>query len=245
MFSALRRRLHLTPSTMISTLALVFAMSGGAYAASKYVITSTKQISPKVLKSLTGKAGASGAAGKPGANGANGATGPQGPAGAAGATGGTGKEGPAGKEGATGKEGAPGKEGSPWTAGGKLPSKKTETGTWSFVVGVVNSQTNTAVALVPISFTIPLAHAPELKIEAANYEGGNPECPSSHLELEAGEIARAAPGFLCIYPFQGGVAVEELAGLAETANGVVLVSNNTNASVVGNTGYGAWAVTAE
>jgi hypothetical protein len=39
------------------TLALVFAMTGGAYAAKKYVITSTKQISPKVLKELKGVSG--------------------------------------------------------------------------------------------------------------------------------------------------------------------------------------------
>jgi hypothetical protein len=36
------------------TLALVFAMSGGAYAARRFVITSTKQIKPSVLKSLSG-----------------------------------------------------------------------------------------------------------------------------------------------------------------------------------------------
>jgi hypothetical protein len=34
------------------SLALVFAMTGGAYAARKIIITSTKQISPKVLKKL-------------------------------------------------------------------------------------------------------------------------------------------------------------------------------------------------
>ena len=41
---------RLSYANVAMTLALVFAMSGGAYAASKYVITSTKQISPKVLK---------------------------------------------------------------------------------------------------------------------------------------------------------------------------------------------------
>src|SRR5450759_3972001 len=98
MFSAIRTRIHLTPSTVIATLALVFAMTGGAYAASKYLITSTKQISPKVLKSLKGKAG------KPGANGAQGlagAAGPQGPGGAAGAKGAPGAAGGGGKAGTT------------------------------------------------------------------------------------------------------------------------------------------------
>lgn len=44
-----RMRGRLTYANVVASLALVFAMSGGVYAASKYVITSTKQISPKVL----------------------------------------------------------------------------------------------------------------------------------------------------------------------------------------------------
>jgi hypothetical protein len=152
MLSRIRHRL--TYANVAATLAVFFAMSGGAYAASHYLITSTKQISPKVLKSLTGKAGA------PGANGANGAQGPQGPAGPAGANG-TGTPGAEGKPGAPGEsvtnkavkkgETACAKEGgaefkvgagaattacngSPWTAGGTLPSNKTETGSWGVSV---------------------------------------------------------------------------------------------------------------
>jgi len=68
MFSRMRR--HLTYANVAVTLALVFAMSGGAYAAKKYVITSTKQISPKVLKKLKGAKGAKGAIGAIGATGA-------------------------------------------------------------------------------------------------------------------------------------------------------------------------------
>jgi hypothetical protein len=75
---------RLTYANVIVTLALVFAMSGGALAASKYLITSTKQISPKVIKSLKGKIG------------------PAGPAGPSGPTGPQGKEGAAGKEGKAG-----------------------------------------------------------------------------------------------------------------------------------------------
>ena len=56
-------------------------MTGGALAAKHYLISSTKQISPKVLKKL---------------HGATGKTGPQG------------REGPQGKEGAAGKEGSRG-----------------------------------------------------------------------------------------------------------------------------------------
>ena len=79
MFSRIRRRLSYT--NVLMTLALVFAMSGGAYAAGRYVITSTKQIKPSVLKQLQGKAGpagADGAAGQTGATGAKGETGAKG-----------------------------------------------------------------------------------------------------------------------------------------------------------------------
>jgi cytoskeletal protein RodZ len=47
----MRRRLNYANVT--ATLALFFAMSGGALAAKHYLINSTKQINPKVLKALT------------------------------------------------------------------------------------------------------------------------------------------------------------------------------------------------
>src|SRR5437870_10064689 len=52
-------------SSDLATLALVFAMSGGALAAHHYLINSTKQISPKVLKKIEGGHGSTGAAGLP------------------------------------------------------------------------------------------------------------------------------------------------------------------------------------
>jgi hypothetical protein len=74
-------RKRLTYANVVATLALVFAMSGGALAASHYLVNSTKQINPKVLKKLkgaTGNAGATGAAGKDGAPGKEGAPGVEG-----------------------------------------------------------------------------------------------------------------------------------------------------------------------
>jgi hypothetical protein len=81
----MRRRLSY--ANVVATLALVFAMSGGALAANHYLINSTKQINPKVRKALTGKTGKTGA------------TGPAGPAGPTGATGGTGAAGSPGTPG--------------------------------------------------------------------------------------------------------------------------------------------------
>lgn len=83
-------RRHVTYANTVATMALVFAMSGSALAASHYLISSTKQISPKVRRALKGN------------------TGPQGLTGATGTTGATGPE---GKQGQTGKEGPEGKRG--------------------------------------------------------------------------------------------------------------------------------------
>jgi hypothetical protein len=89
-------RRHLSYANVVATFALVFAMSGGALAANHYLINSTKQINPKVLKKLRGaggKSGAPGSAGTPGTPGTLGATG---------------KEGPQGREGKEGLKGNPG-----------------------------------------------------------------------------------------------------------------------------------------
>jgi hypothetical protein len=163
------------------TIALVFAMSGGAYAANKYLITSTKQISPKVLKSLKGASGKNGAAG---------------PAGPAGATGSAGTAGPQGTAGLKGENGAPGTNGKNGTNGvtgftETLPSGKTEKGTWSF--GVAKG----GLTLVPVSFTIPLAKA--LGATEVHYvrvgEKASTECPGTVANPEA------EPNNLCVYEF--------------------------------------------
>jgi len=87
-------RRHISYANVAATLALVFAMSGGALAASHYLINSTKQINPKVLKKLKGNAGPKGLTGLNGATGATGTTGLKGETGAAGSKGETGATGP-------------------------------------------------------------------------------------------------------------------------------------------------------
>jgi hypothetical protein len=77
-------RRHLNYANVVATLALVFAMSGGALAAHHYLIVSTKQISPKVLKKLKGNAGPAGKTGAPGPQGTQGNQGNQGNPGAPG-----------------------------------------------------------------------------------------------------------------------------------------------------------------
>lgn len=74
-------KLKLSYANVAATLALVFSMTSGAMAAKHYLISSTKQISPKVISALKGKTGLTGPAGSPGAQG------PQGTPGAPGAPG--------------------------------------------------------------------------------------------------------------------------------------------------------------
>ena len=88
-------RTRISYANVAATLALLFSMSGGALAATHYLINSTKQINPKVLKTLRGKEGPRGASGPAGASGATGATGPTGATGATGAKGETGAPGSA------------------------------------------------------------------------------------------------------------------------------------------------------
>jgi len=76
-----------SPATIIASIALFFSLAGTGIAASSYVITSTKQIKPSVLKSLRGAQGPRGLQGPAGAAGAAGPAGPAGAAGAAGAAG--------------------------------------------------------------------------------------------------------------------------------------------------------------
>jgi Collagen triple helix repeat (20 copies) len=199
MFSTLRKHVRVSPAGMIATLALIFAMGGGAYAASKYVITSTKQIKPSVLKSLQGKTGANGApglAGPAGPGGAQGAQGPAGPAGPQGTQGGKGETGSQGTKGTTGAAGATGPKGATGATGTTgytetLPAGKTETGSW-VIRGTANAIGEFRSA--EISFPIPLkeeinvgeVHVVKIGETVAGCQG-TPEKPE------------AEPGLLCVY----------------------------------------------
>jgi len=196
MFSTLRTRFGIPG--VISVIALVFAMFGGAYAASnssgggKATASKAKAkkgpTGPKGPKGATGPAGAQGPAGPAGAKGDAGANGANGAAGATGATG------PTGAKGATG---ATGPEGSPWTDGGTLPSGKTETGTWA-----TNGQASASFPFItPISYAIPLAKPSEQVVylnqeETENSEGSG-GCEMVGTGLAAKPVAPA--GTLCVF----------------------------------------------
>ncbi len=210
-FSRVRKSFSYTNVAL--TLVLVFAMSGGAYAASKYVISSTKQISPKVLKALKGQAGVAGK------QGVAGVAGPAGPEGKPGKEGTPGKEGALGKEGPVGKEGPAGKNGSagsPWTAGGTLPSGKTLKGQWG-VVGTASGEFS--VLTNAVSYGIPLATEPiDIYYIAANTGEGEPangeaaEAPAIREGKCKGTVhePEAMPGYLCVFAKQEDNNISEI-----------------------------------
>src|ERR1035441_1303494 len=70
-----------SPATVIAGVALFLALGGTAAAARHFLITSTRQIKPSVLRALHGATGRTGLQGPAGPAGAIGAQGPQGPAG--------------------------------------------------------------------------------------------------------------------------------------------------------------------
>lgn len=244
---------------VLSVIALVLAMAGGAYAAKKYTITSTKQIKPSVLKSLKGKQG------------------PAGPAGAAGAKGDAGPKGDTGAKGDRGEPGQPGEPGQGTTTksftGSKgtctngqggvevssasapsyvcngqsgftevLPSDETETGVWSFTIPAEGNATT------PLSFNIPLEEdLGELGGEFVKPNETTANCKGTF------EVPTAEPGFLCVY------ASVLIGGGANTATFGFLDPSKGFASGVGPTGtllnvtttedgnligLGTWAVTA-
>jgi hypothetical protein len=203
-------------ATVIATIAFFLALSGGAMAATHILITSTRQISPKVIKALrgqTGKAGERGPAGSSGATGSTGATGATGATGSTGATGATGPQGVPGESpvvkslpkgnancpegGAEIKQAGKGSnicngEAAPTS----LPAGRTESGVWSANFG---PSTQLEEVVSPISFPVPLSEplketdfayvtvAEQVGDTAPSQCTGDAEAPT------------ATAGFICIY----------------------------------------------
>ncbi len=129
----LQLRRHLSYANLAATLALLFAMSGGALAANHYLINSTHQINPKVLKRLRGKRG------------------PRGPAGVQGIA----IQGPSGANGLKGQRGEPGPEGREGHEGlsalSTLPSGRSESGVYG-----IATPASTGVLKQSVSFGLRL-----------------------------------------------------------------------------------------
>lgn len=243
-----RTRLRPSPAAIIAVIALVFAMFGGAYAA-------TGGGGKATASKSKGKRGPTGPTGPRGPKGATGAAGLSGAIGSAGAPGPKGDAGPAGPEGPEGKPGEPGPkgpEGSPWTAGGILPSGKTETGTWG--EGEEGSGSHVGESYVGIGFTLPLKEAPKVvyvnRTPAFPFGGPAEESKEGCPGVKEG-VPTAEAGYLCLYANLAlGVENPEYVDPASNAFppvagaskvGVVLRFENTE----GHRFSGAWAVTAK
>jgi hypothetical protein len=188
MFSWIRRRCSY--ANVVATFALFFAMTGGALAASHYLITSTKQIKPSVLKSLVGRAGPAGPAGTAGAVGARGESGATG-TGTPGVEGHEGKEGSKGKE---GKEGPEGKEGLPGVIhpGETLAPGASETGMWA-----ASGSSATGQLCVPNAEEAPVISG-----------GADPGCPTGYTFDQLGSVAVGVISFTI--PLEAALGGEEV-----------------------------------
>jgi hypothetical protein len=227
MFSTLRTRFGIPG--VISVIALVFAMFGGAYAASNSSSGGKATASAKAKKGPRGPKGATGPAGPAGAQGPAGPAGAKGDAGANGSNGAAGATGPTGAAGAKGATGAAGATGATGPTGFSgftetLPSGKTETGTWDISVVGETEEANPS-QIGSISFPIPLASAgPEeegsfffTKQATEEEEFGTSGCTGSV------EVPTAPAGKLCVY------AKVEQYKHASAVNGVrVLEVGNTH-----------------
>jgi hypothetical protein len=267
MLSRIHQKLG-TAGFIISIVALVAALGGGAYAASGGLSGKQKKEVEKIAKKFAGKPGAPGSTGPAGAAGAKGESGAAGSAGNQGADGksatvtaitegGSKCEGRAGAEvkveGATsGSVICNGKNG-----GGELAPGTTETGVWSVgQLPTVEPSGTPSTAFVPITFSSPLPEGePALTViyrpeeedpvtEEPGFAAPTTECPGN------AEEPKAAAGFMCVYQtpnssqqltFLGG---SNPGGLEPTAgagrNGTILKFTYHGFA----RGMGAWAATA-
>jgi hypothetical protein len=253
MFQRIHEKLG-TAGFIISIVALVAALGGGAYAASGSLTGKEKKEVKKIAQAEAKKIAA--VPGPPGASGGQGSAGPQGTPGASGTNGANGKglvigNATAGECGAGGKtievegsgskskvcNGEEGEEGSPWTVGGVLPSGESETGVWT-----IGPYGGTVVSpKAPISFSIPVSGTITAHFINEEAEGNTTECPGT------AENPAAAPGNLCIYKTIGSgftfLSVQNPEAGDETVGEVGALLTFTQTVATGKM-VGNWVVTA-
>jgi hypothetical protein len=182
-------RPRLTYANVAATLALLLAMGGGAFAATHYLITSTKQISPRVLSQLRGKrgpAGKTGKTGKPGKpGGKTGKRGRRGPGGPMGPPGPIGIQGPDGSE---GKKGAKGLTGPPGPGAlSPLPSGESESGLYGMSAGASPGNAVFDAVTFPVILALPIPETNVIYVRA----GATKE--------HCAEPGTADRGYICLY----------------------------------------------
>jgi hypothetical protein len=252
-----------TAGFVISIVALVAALGGGAYAASGGLTGKQKKEVEKIAKKYAGKPGAPGATGPGGASGAKGDKGDAGAAGTNGTNGTNGANGTsvtttafAGAKGTCTEGGVEVKSasGTSFVCNGEagetgfsesLPAGKTLKGNWGF--GYTPQFSENKQIFAPISFAIPVTGSiTAVYVKTPGEEAAN--CPGSST------APAAAPGFLCIYKKIGNAGVEFLGATVNEAGTVVTLNPEKHEEevepgvIVETFGpsftYGTWAVTA-
>ena len=213
MFSMLRQRFG--AAGIVAVIAAVLAMSGGAFAGGSQL----------ARVSATGAHPGRGLARPPAAR--------RGPRGPRGATGPAGPQGPAG-QGRQGDPGPRGPEGSPWTAGGTLPSGRSESGTWIAAAAGKEVAPGQSEGAGTVSFVIRTVVPPEIHLIAKGQAGQEhaAECPGST------SLPLAAKGNLCLYTVEDQGLI--LAETFSSASGAVLTFKGPSRAAAA----GVWAVTA-
>jgi hypothetical protein len=266
MFNRIHQKLG-TAGFIISIVALVAALGGGAYAASGGLNGKQKKEVEKIAKKYAGKPGAAGATGPAGAKGDAGAAGAKGDAGAAGAAGTAGTAGSPGASvtgtpiavgsnectskaggvkytlGATSTAVCNGKNGSAAEFPITLPGEKTETGAW--VVGTTPVG-DTLPVRTAISFPIPLVGP--LPASNVHYVKIGETAPAGCTGGTAA-VPTAEPGNLCVYEARNSFltffSIVDPTSAAEatgaSATGALIRFNGEEEAGAS----GTWAVTAE
>lgn len=261
MFKRLREQFS-TAALILSAIAVLLAVAGGAMAASGALTGKQKKEVKAIAKSFQGT-GPQGAPGTPGANGTSGKDGAPGAPGTPGKAGTDGKSvtvtkidpgfeeceelggalvevesTPPGVEVCNGEEGAQGIEGQPWTFNSTLPTGATETGVWSFNGTAADSEGVYAEIGFPVQMAKALKRPHTHYATDADFETF---CKGSY------NVPVAPAGELCVYQstvsnatFEG---MYKVGPIGETQGalqaGTVLAFTMSGAGY----GMGTWAVT--
>jgi hypothetical protein len=257
MLNRIRERFG-TAGLVVSIMALVLALAGGAFAAAGGLTAKQKTQVKAIAKQFAGKPGATGPAGPAGANGKDGANGTSGTNGTDGDDGtsiANSVESPGGNCARGGSKfvgtattyACNGADGSPWTAGGTLPAGATQTGVFAGLNGV------NGYGYLPVSFNVPLSPTHPALTNTANIKvidvgGAIPnECETAHTGTASAANPEADPGYVCFFitiaddvadTFAGTYSPGGSPGFVGVSGAILPLSGNNGEGV-----FGAYAVT--
>jgi hypothetical protein len=256
MFSTLRTRFGIPG--VISVMALVFAMFGGAYAANnsasgggKATASAKAKKGPRGPKGAKGDTGPAGPQGPVGSAGAAGAKGDKGDTGAAGSNGSNGTQGEQGEPGEPGEPGPTGPEGVCSTENCVLPSGATLKGTWTLPPTTTTAANENL--YVAISSSIPIGTPVFAQSVAPGAADPNQifGCTGTaeHPTIEPTSSVPAGAALICVYEQEANnIKPISVSGtkLSESGGGAAVIFRSEGASGEKGParGWGSWIVKA-